>query len=141
MYLRAMVHTCPQCATVARSWEDFCPQCSARISNPSRVRALGWMLIVIGAGLTAAMAYLIVLIARLIEGSDDPGATSSFTGTQAQAAMVFGLLGLVLAFGLVALAGGAWQARYGTRNPRLVKVVLAFGAVFLAIGTAVQYLG
>lgn len=138
--LRGMVHTCPRCATVARSWEDFCPRCSARISSPSRIRALGWMLIVIGAGLTGGMAYLIVLIARIIQGSDDPDATTRFTGTPAQAAMTFGILGVVLVFGLVALAGGAWQARYGTRNRRLVKVVLAFAAVFFAIGMAVQYL-
>ena len=140
MYLRGMVHTCPQCATVARSWEDFCPRCGARISSPSRIRALGWMLMVIGTGLTVGVTYLIVLIARIIEGSDDPGATTRFTGTQAQALMTFGILGVVLAFGVLAITAGAWQARHGTRNPRLVKVVLAFAAVFITFGMAVRYL-
>ena len=140
MYARGMVQTCPQCAAVARSWEDFCPQCSARISSPSRIRALGWMLMVIGTGLAVGMAYLIVRIARIVEGSDDPGATTRFTGTGAQALMTFGILGLVLAFGIVTLTAGAWQARHGTRNPRLVKVVLAFAAAFIAVGMAIRSL-
>ena len=140
MYVRGMVQTCPQCQAQAPSWVDWCPGCELRLSKPSRIRALGWMLMVIGSGLVAGMAYLLVVIARIIRNSDDPGATTRFAGTPADALMIYAILGVVLAFGIVSVVSGAWQVRYGTRNPRLVKVVLGFAAVFFGIGALVQYL-
>jgi hypothetical protein len=140
MYVRGMVQTCPQCQTQARSWVDWCPDCGVRLSSPSRIRALGWVLIVIGTGLVAGMAYLLVVIADIIRGSSDPGATSRFAGTPRDALMIYAILGLVLAFGAVSVVSGAWHVRYGTRNPRLVKVVLGFAAVFFGIGALVGYL-
>lgn len=140
MYVRGMVQTCPQCRTQARSWMDWCPDCGHRLSRPSRIKALGWMLMVIGAGLSAGMAYLLVLIGGIIRHSGDAGATTRFAGTPRDALMIYAVLGLVLAFGVVALVAGAWQARYGTRNPRLVKAVLVFAAVFLGLGALARYL-
>jgi hypothetical protein len=140
MLVRGMAQTCPQCRAQARAWMDWCPDCGVRLSKPGRIRALGWMLMVIGAGLTAGMAYLLVLIGGIIRHSDDPGATTRFGGTPRDALMIYGILGLVLAFGVVAMAAGAWQARYGTRNPRLVKVVLVFAAAFFAIGALFRFL-
>lgn len=140
MYLRAMVQTCSQCQFQAQSWVDNCPRCGLLLSRPSRVRALGWAMMVLGAGLVVGMAYLIVAIARIIAQSDDPDATSRFAGTPAQALMVYGILGLVLVFGVVSVVAGAWQVRYGTRNPRLVKLVLGLAAVFMGIGVLVQAL-
>lgn len=139
MYLGGMVQTCPQCSTQAKSWLDWCPDCGTRLSRPSRIRALGWVLMVIGTGLTAGMVYLIVVIAGIMRASGDPDATTRFTGTPSQALMVFGILGLVLVFGLVSVTAGAWQVRHGTRNPRLVKVVLGFAAVFFGFGALVRY--
>lgn len=138
--LRGMVQTCPQCTIQTQSWVDFCPECGARISHPGRIRALGWVLMVIGALLSAGMAYLLVLIDGIIRNSDDPDATTRFTGTAADAAFAYGVMGLVLVFGLVAVTAGAWQVRNGTRNPRLVKVVLALAALFVAAGSVVRYL-
>lgn len=139
--LTAFVHNCPQCARPVNSWLDYCPECSVRISSPGRIRALGWMLLVVGTGLSAGVAYLLVVIHRIIQGSADPDATTRFTGTAAQALMVYALLTVVLLFGIVAVASGAWQVRYGVRNPRLVKIVLGFAAVFIGIGMVVQILG
>lgn len=138
--LRAMVHACPRCNVQAQSWVDFCPACGARISHPGRIRALGWVLLVTGTLLSGGMAYLLVLINGIIRHSDDPGATTRFTGTAADAAFAYGVMGLVLVFGVVAVTAGVWQVRHGTRNPRLVKVVLALAALFIAAGTIVQVL-
>ena len=140
MYVRAMVQTCPQCQSQAQSWVDNCPQCGLLLSRPSRVRALGWALMVIGTGLVAGMAYLIIVIARIIAQSDDPNATSRFTGTPMQALMVYAILGLVLVFGVVSVVAGAWQVRYGTRNPWLVKLVLGLAAIFVSLGVLIQAL-
>jgi hypothetical protein len=139
-FLRGMVHTCPQCAQQAPSWMDFCPSCEARISNPGRIRVLGWILIVIGTGLVVGMGYLIAVIYRIVQGSNDPAATTRFTGTPAQALMIYAVLGVVLLFGMVAVAGGAWQARYGTRNPHLVKMVLGFATLFITAGVLFRLL-
>jgi hypothetical protein len=95
---------------------------------------------VIGTLLSVGMAYLLVLIDGIIRRSHDPGATTRFTGTAADAAFACGVMGLVLVFGIVAVTAGVWQVRHGTRNPRLVKVVLALAALFIAAGTFVRYL-
>jgi cytochrome b len=95
---------------------------------------------VIGTGLVAGMAYLIIVIARIIAQSDDPNATSRFTGTPMQALMVYAILGLVLVFGVVSVVAGAWQVRYGTRNPWLVKLVLGLAAIFVSLGVLIQAL-
>lgn len=101
---------------------------------------LGWILIVIGTGLTAGIAYLLVAINRIMRHSADPDATTRFTGTPAAALMIYGVLILFLLFGVVSIASGAWQARHGTRNPWLVNVVLAFAAFFISMGVLVRYL-
>lgn len=106
--------------------------------SSKRIRRLGWVLLSCGIFLVGFMAYLMVLIAGIMRRSDNPRATTRFTGDSSDAAMIFAILGLVLLFGAGCVAAGAWQIRYGTRNLKLVRVVLVLGAIFYVIGILAQ---
>ena len=140
MYSHAIVQTCPQCGLETQSWADRCPRCGHQLQSPGRLRVLGWIQIGVGTVLALAMTGVMVVVAQIIRHSDDPGATERFDGDAFDAAALFGLLGVVLLIGLVSIASGAWQIRYGTRNPTLVRAVLALGAAFVALGVLVQIL-
>ena len=115
-----------------------CPQCGkGRVLTRGQVRALGWVLVVIGAGLVLFMGGITVLVAGIIANSNLPGATSRFEGDEKQMAIMFGLFGLVIAFGLASVAGGISQIRHGRRNKTIVKVVLGIFIAILVVGEMV----
>ena len=66
-----------------------------------------------------------------------PGATTRFEGDEKQMAIMFGLFGLVIAFGLACVAGGVSQIRHGRRNKAIVKVVLGIFIALLVVGELV----
>jgi len=115
-----------------------CPQCGkGRVLTRGQVRALGWVLLVIGAFLVLFMGGITVLVAGIIANANAPGATSRFEGDAKQMAIMFGLFGLVIAFGLASVAGGASQIRHGRRNKTIVKVVLGIFIAILVVGELV----
>jgi MFS family permease len=54
--------------------------------------------------------------------------------------MIFGIFGLVLAFGFTSMVAGFWQVRYGRRNKSLVKIMLAIVFALMAAGGLIQAL-
>ena len=112
-----------------------CPRCGkGRVLTRGQVRALGWVLLVIGVFLVLFMGGITVLVAGIIANSNAPGATSRFEGDEKQMAIMFGLFGLVIAFGLASIAGGASQIRHGRRNKAIVKVVLGIFIAIMVVG-------
>ena len=115
-----------------------CPQCGkGRVLTRGQVRALGWVLLVIGAFLVLFMGGITVLVAGIIANANAPGATSRFEGDSKQMAIMFGLFGLVIAFGFASVAGGVSQIRHGRRNKVLVKVVLGIFVAIMVVGEMV----
>jgi len=115
-----------------------CPQCGkGRVLTRAQVRALGWVLLVIGAFLVLFMGGITVLVAGIIANANAPGATTRFEGDSKQMAIMFGLFGLVIAFGLASVAGGVEQIRHGRRNKSLVKVVMGIFIAILVAGELV----
>jgi magnesium-transporting ATPase (P-type) len=125
---------CSRCGTETDEPLGKCPRCGRRLQKTGTVRALGWVLVVLGGLLSAFMAWLFVYFTRLIAHSDDPGATTRFTGTASDATFAYGVFGVVLALGLTFVLAGVWQIVYGRRNKKIVFVALALVAVFYALG-------
>jgi MFS family permease len=115
-----------------------CPRCGSRMLTAKHIRRLGWVLIATGIFLAAFMAVLIILIAGIVAQSDNPAATTRFSGTPFQAAMILGLLGLVLAFGLACIIAGVYQIRHGRRNKKLIRITLWLAFALLIIGIVIQ---
>lgn len=111
-----------------------CPKCNRRLQTNQQLRMRGMALAVLGAGLSAGMAYLIWVIANIMRHPRG-GPTSSFTGTPRDAAFILGILGVVLAFGVTSLSTGLWQMMFGRPNRLLSGAVLVLGlaAVVLAV--------
>ncbi len=140
MYIPALRRKCSQCNQLTHSWANNCVHCNHPFQAPARIRSLGWVLLSFGILLSAGMVYLIVLIAGIIRHSNDPDAATRFAGDEFVAAMVFGVLGMVLMFGITSTVSGAWQIKHGTRNPKLARLMLVLGAIMILIGTIARAL-
>ncbi|MBL8174655.1 MAG: hypothetical protein JNK48_08295 [Bryobacterales bacterium] len=114
------------------------PRPETRPLTPKQVRTIGWVLIGLGAFLTIFMVWIAAVIIGVMIHSDDPNATTRFTGGPAMKAFTLGIFGLVIAFGLLCILNGAWQVRYSKRNPHLVQwtvwCVSGFGLIGVIVG-------
>ncbi|PYS87946.1 MAG: hypothetical protein DMF64_21785 [Acidobacteria bacterium] len=98
------------------------------------------MLTILGVFLVAFMGTITVYITRIIAQTDEPGAATRFTGGPEMLLFMYGLFGFVILFGLIAMAGGIWQIKYGKRNRKLAYIILGLGVIFLLIGWLVRLL-
>ena len=136
-----MRRRCRSCGSATPAWSGVCARCGRGLRARRWRRAAGVLSLVLGALLAGGAAYLIVRIAGIVARSDDPEATTRFTGAGWQLALIFGVLGYVLLHGAVAIFTGVWRLRRGgRRNPRLAWVVMVFYVVFWVGAMLVQLL-
>lgn len=102
--------------------------------NPDKIRKLGWVLVIIGALLSAGMAIAFVSLTptflnpgKLIDGT-------KFTGTAQQGRLALTLFGVILAFGVMSVITGAFQIKSGKHNNFLRFTMLG---LFVLIGLVV----
>lgn len=110
------------------------------MKSPAALRALGVVLVVLGALLMGGMAVLSWIMYGVIQGSSDPRASTKFTGSESDMMFMFGIFALVFFIGLTAFAAGLWQIIFGNRNIWLVWIMAALGGIFILVGAAVRYL-
>ncbi len=115
-----------------------CPQCGQRLRTATTVRRLGWVLVITGAFLVIFMGWITFVVTGIITQANEPGATSRFTGGPEMLLLMYGIFGFVILFGLVALAGGLWQVKYGKRNKKLAYLIFGLGIVFIILGWLVR---
>lgn len=108
-----------------------CPRCgNKRVLTPTAIRVLGGVLLGIGLFLVLFMGAITVIVAGIVAHSNDPGATSRFEGGTKELAIIFGLFGLVIAFGATSAVAGALQLARGRRSKAMVRVILG---LFIAL--------
>jgi uncharacterized membrane protein len=117
-----------------------CPQCGRKLQSAKKVRILGWVLVLLGGFLVVFMGGLGILLAGIIAGSGQPGNSTRFTGGPEDVMFIVGIFGLVIAFGLAAMAGGAWQIWFGKPNRIVMVVMFVVAGILWVIGNAVRYL-
>ncbi len=125
---------CWSCGFETHKFLSECPRCNSSLQSRRWARRFGFGLTLCGLFISVLMG---VVLANMLPTLRHPGETvdgTRFNGTAAQAAMVFGLMAVVLAFGLTALAYGMWQMRTGKRNLRVAYVMVAafMGLLLLA---------
>lgn len=125
---------CNRCGAETNEPLGHCPRCGRRLHKTSTIRGIGWLLVVLGGGLAAFMAWLTLTIRRIVEHSGEPGATTRFTGDASDARLIYAIFGLVLALSLTFVAAGVWQIIYGRRNKKFIFVALILAAVLYAFG-------
>ena len=131
-------YRCGSCGFEAPGQLARCPRCN-RASPPSgRVRVVGALLSIIGAGLSLGMAYLLVVVGQAMRPSAGGG---SFTGTPRDATYITAILGAVLVFGITSLITGLWQVIVGRRSLLLSAVVLLVGLATVVLVVLFQLQG
>ncbi len=105
------------------------------------LKGLGWLIIVSGASLAAAVPVLMILLARQVNASTLPGRLPAYTGTRADTVYAFLLLGLLGVVGGLALANGMYLVRH-LRQSRLLSrlLILSFGLLMFAVATGSAWL-
>ena len=105
--------------------------------SPAVIRALGWVLIVLGPLISAGMVALTLFLAPLVNAPTLPGHSPRYNGSHAMTVAAFSLFGALFVFGLLALANGVYQARYARRSiPLMVLFILTLVGI-IATGVMV----
>jgi hypothetical protein len=86
------------------------------------------------------MAYLIWVIANIMRHPRG-GPASSFNGTPRDAGFIFGILGVVLVFGITSMSTGLWQIAFGRPNRLLSISVLVLGLVAVVLSVLFRLQG
>ena len=134
-----MQRPCHFCGQPLEETYRVCTECGRPNRTPKQVRRLGWVLVGLGSFLVVFMAGLSLVIGRIIARSGNPEATTRFTGDAGQAAIIFGIFAFIALFGLVGIAAGASQIRYGKVNRRLVTVISILGVALFVLGHLVLW--
>ncbi len=133
------MHVCYKCDfETRREGVTDCPRCGHKLMTAGRVKALGWVLLVLGLFLVAFMGAITLVVTGIIMRTGQPGSTSSFNGGPKELALIYGIFGLVIAFGLTCTVAGISQARSGRRSKKLVKVMLGIVFVLMAVAGVIQ---
>ena len=130
--------SCPKCSFETTESLPRCPSCGRRLQSAKKVRILGGLLIVIGTFLVVSMSILGLYLGSIISNSDDPGATTRFTGGTQDVMFIVAIFGLVIAFGLASIAGGIWQIIYGKPNRKVIVAVFVIAGILYVIARAVK---
>ena len=93
----------------------------------AKIRKLGWILVGCGVVIIALMGTITVIVSRVPrEGAEGAsGASTTFAGTPADERLMYTIFGLVMAVGVVSLAGGVWQVKTGKRSRAVMLLVIA----------------
>jgi hypothetical protein len=95
------------------------------------------MLLGLGTLLVVFMGGLAIYLGQIVAHTDEPGATSRFTGGPEQLAIIMAVFGLVIAFGLASMAGGIWQIKYGKPNRILMIGIFVVAGILYVISRVI----
>ena len=130
--------SCPKCSFETSEAVSRCPSCGSRLQSAKKVRILGGVLVVIGTSLVLFMTGLGIYLGTMISNSNEPGATTRFTGGPQDVMLIVVIFGLVISFGLASIGGGLWQLIYGKPNRKVMVVVFLIAGILFVISRVIK---
>ena len=130
--------SCPKCSFETSEALPRCPSCGSRLQSAKKVRILGGVLVVIGTSLVLFMTGLGIYLGTIISNSNEPGATTTFTGGPQDVMLIVVIFGLVISFGLASIGGGLWQLIYGKPNRKVIVVVFLIAGILFVISRVIK---
>ena len=114
---------------------DKCPTCGSKVQTSRRIRVLGWLSIACGVILIGLMGYVTIAMYPSLSnpGVADPDG-GRWTGGAEAARMSLNLFYVVIGFGVLALASGAWMVATGRRHIAITVVTLLAAGVLIFQG-------
>ena len=136
----AETSTClsPACGVTVEGSFTKCPECGWAMRGPRNIRIRGWVLVGLGLFLAVFMGAITWYVAPMMlhPGKEFDGTT--FEGKPSDVEFAFTIFGLVILFGLLSIANGAWMIIKGRQNRLFQIVSLGIAAILFAIGWAIR---
>lgn len=125
--------TCARCGFSTHKFMSHCSECGASMQSVRWSRRFGIGLFACGLFISAAIGAVIVNTAPLFlhPGQSIDGA--EFSGSAAQGLLFLGIMGIVAAFGVMAMLYGLWQALSGKRDKRVIGFIVGLAALLWLI--------
>jgi hypothetical protein len=130
--------TCWKCGFQTHRFASRCERCGATMQTKRWARRAGWLLVVIGLGLSLGMSWLLAMMLPMLLHPGDEINGSRFTGSPGMASFVILILGGVLAFGLLSLGYGVFQVVTGRRSWPVVRAMLAIVGAFYLLAMVIR---
>ncbi len=122
---------CYNCGYGTYQLMSHCPQCGRGMQSKRSSRRSGVLLVVLGAFISGVIGLVLLAIGP---GLLDSGAGWwRFSGTEGDAKLILGLLGLIEVFGFTVLVYGAWQIVTGRRSKWVIYFTIVLAAVLLLL--------
>lgn len=122
------------CGYVIAGSVGNCPKCGSKMQMTSRARRTGKVMVALAVIIILTTGGLAIFLAPGVLQSSNPVWGPVFDGTPRQGVYMLMTFGVVIVFGLNALAAGIWQIRRGRKNVLFfyVAMALAFGLFSMA---------
>ncbi|HEY0458576.1 MAG TPA: hypothetical protein VGC97_05440 [Pyrinomonadaceae bacterium] len=131
------IHFCFKCRWEGRTVSKACPRCGRHLFSQRNVRIRGVALAFLGLFLSGFMSAITFFVTALLaSAAKDPKNGAKFNGDAHMLLMIYIIFGALIAGGLTAAIGGAWQAIFGRRNMVLMWICFALLLVALFVGGA-----
>jgi hypothetical protein len=102
----------------------------------AQARRLGGFQVVIGTFLVALMGVITIVVTKAVSETGRPGATTGFTGTSTDLMFIYAIFAVVIAIGLVSIAGGIMTIRYGRTNKVVFFIILGLAIACYVLAMA-----
>jgi len=132
----ATYSTCrtPTCGTTVEGKASVCPNCGGPMRGVGDSKMRGWLLLVLGLFLVLFMGWIaIALLPTLSAPGREIADGSRFTGDAGQARMILLLFAMVIAFGFVSIAYGAYMIATGRQNRLFMIASLGVAAILIGV--------
>lgn len=123
--------TCTKCGFNAEGAVDTCPRCGAPTRVKQEPRTRGIILVICGLILIGLMGSITIALLPTLLHAGKEGAGANFEGTAAQAQMILGLFGVIIAFGCTSLAYGIYQLVFRRESKAFIVATLLLVVVLL----------
>jgi hypothetical protein len=132
--------TCFKCNYEGDTAESLCPRCGKKLKSSKNLRIRGGIIIASGGFLIVFVGAIAAFVAYLLFSGTMQIPHSQAARTGLMMVLVFGVLGYLMLFGLIALINGIYMLKTGRRSLVLMWVML--GMVFILIfgGTLISVL-
>lgn len=101
-------------------------------------RTRGWVLVALGLFLVLFMGAIAWSLYPSIAAPGVETGGTTYTGTDEDMQFVLAIFALVIGFGLICTANGAFMVATGRRNRALTAILLVIFAILMAIGWAIR---
>ena len=130
------MHFCFKCRWEGRTVLTGCPRCGRFLFSQRNVRWRGVGLVFIGLFISGLMSAVTVFVTIfMMAAAKDPRNNAELRGNELIFLLMYIVFGALIAGGLTATVGGAWQAIFGRRNMFLMWICAAFLFIAFFLGS------